>query len=68
MTARLDSEFLDDVGLGALPEEAKGDLLQRIYSELDERVGERLTRGMSPMGFEEKMTKKEDAEKAATAA
>jgi len=47
MTARLDSEFLDDVGLGALPEEAKGDLLQRIYSELDERVGERLTRGMS---------------------
>ena len=44
---QLDAKLLDDLGLGALPAEAKDDFLQHIYSELETRVGERLTRDMS---------------------
>lgn len=44
---RLDDKFLEDLGLGALPPEQKQAFLQHIYSELEMRVGERLTDGMS---------------------
>jgi len=44
---KLDNKFLDDLGLGDLPEEQKKAFLQHIYSELEIRVGEKLTDGMS---------------------
>jgi len=44
---KLDDKFLEDLGLGALPAEQKQAFLQHIYSELEMRVGERLTEGMS---------------------
>lgn len=44
---RLDDKFLEDLGLGGLPPEQKQAFLQHIYSELEMRVGERLTDGMS---------------------
>ena len=44
---RLDDKFLEDLGLGALPQEQKQAFLQHIYSELEMRVGEKLTEGMS---------------------
>ncbi|MGE5309658.1 MAG: DUF5663 domain-containing protein [Sphaerimonospora mesophila] len=44
---RLDDKFLEDLGLGNLPPEQKQAFLQHIYSELEMRVGERLTDGMS---------------------
>jgi hypothetical protein len=44
---RLDDKFLEDLGLAALPAEQKKAFLQHIYSELEMRVGERLTEGMS---------------------
>jgi hypothetical protein len=44
---RLDDKFLEDLGLGGLPEDQKQAFLQHIYSELEMRVGEKLTEGMS---------------------
>lgn len=44
---KLDDKFLEELGLGSLPEEQKKAFLQHIYSELEMRVGERLTEGMS---------------------
>jgi len=44
---KLDDKFLEDLGLGALPADQKQAFLQHIYSELEMRVGERLTEGMS---------------------
>jgi len=44
---KLDNKFLDDLGLGTLPEDQKKAFLQHIYSELEIRVGEKLTSGMS---------------------
>ena len=44
---KLDDKFLEELGLGAMPAEQKQAFLQHIYSELEMRVGERLTDGMS---------------------
>lgn len=44
---KLDDKFLEELGLAALPAEQKQAFLQHIYSELEIRVGERLTDGMS---------------------
>ena len=39
---QLDDKFLQDVGLGDLPEDQKQAFLQHIYSELELRVGTKL--------------------------
>lgn len=44
---QLNDQFLADIGLGDMPEEQKKSFLQHIYSELEMRVGEKLTQGMS---------------------
>ena len=44
---KLDDQFLEELGLGAMPNEQKQAFLQHIYSELEMRVGEKLTDGMS---------------------
>ncbi|MCB9819849.1 hypothetical protein H6796_00865 [Candidatus Nomurabacteria bacterium] len=50
---RLDDQFLQDIGLGDLPEEQKKPFLQHIYSELELRVGTRLSDGLSDAQLEE---------------
>lgn len=44
---QLDDKFLQDVGLSDLPEDQKKAFLQHIYSELELRVGTKLSEGMS---------------------
>ena len=50
---RLDEQFLKDIGLDSLPEEQKKPLLEHIYSELELRVGTRLSDGLSETQLEE---------------
>jgi hypothetical protein len=50
---RLDDQFLQDIGLGNLPDEQKQPFLQHIYSELELRVGTRLSDGLSDAQLEE---------------
>ncbi len=60
---RLDDQFLKDIGLDSLPEEQKQPFLQHIYSELELRVGTRLSDGLSDAQleeFEEIIDRKED--------
>jgi len=49
----LDDTFLEDVGLGALPEEQKRPFLQHVYDQLELRVGTRLSEGMSDAQLQE---------------
>ncbi|MDR2524134.1 MAG: DUF5663 domain-containing protein [Candidatus Nomurabacteria bacterium] len=44
---KLDDKFLEELGLGDLPADQKKAFLQHVYSELEIRVGEKLTEGMS---------------------
>lgn len=44
---QLDDKFLADVGLNDLPEDQKPAFLQHLYSELELRVGTKLSEGMS---------------------
>ncbi|HEX8390524.1 MAG TPA: DUF5663 domain-containing protein [Candidatus Saccharimonadales bacterium] len=44
---QLDDQFLQDVGLSDLPDDQKQAFLQHIYSELELRVGTKLSEGMS---------------------
>lgn len=50
---KLDDQFLKDIGLDGLPEEQKKPFLQHIYSELELRVGTRLSDGLSDAQLEE---------------
>jgi len=49
----LDDKFLDDLGLGTLPKDQKVAFLQHISSELEIRIGEKLTGGMSDAELDE---------------
>lgn len=42
----IDDKFMDEIGLGALPEDEKKAFEDYARNELQERVGERLTEGM----------------------
>ena len=50
---RLDDQFLKDIGLDNLPEDQKKPFLQHIYSELELRVGTKLSDGLSDAQLEE---------------
>ncbi len=50
---RLDDQFLKDIGLDSLPDEQKKPFLQHIYSELELRVGTRLSDGLTDAQLEE---------------
>lgn len=50
---KLDDKFLEDVGLGDLPEDQKKPFLQHVYDQLEYRVGVRLSEGMSDAQLEE---------------
>ncbi len=60
---QLDDNFLQEVGLEALPDEQKQAFLRHIYEELELRVGTKLSEGMTEqqMGeFEAFVDQKED--------
>jgi len=44
---KLDDTFLDELGLGSLPAEQKRAFLEHVYSQLELRVGTRLSEGLS---------------------
>ncbi len=50
---RLDDKFLEEVGLGELPEDQKKPFLQHIYNELEKQVGAKLSEGMSDEQLQE---------------
>lgn len=44
---KLDENFLEELGLGQLPEEQKQAFLEHVYGQLELRVGTRLSDGLS---------------------
>jgi hypothetical protein len=50
---QLDDKFLQELGLDQLPEEQKKPFLEHIYSELELKVGTRLSDGLSDTQLEE---------------
>lgn len=50
---KLDDTFLQEIGLDSLPEEQKQAFLEQVYSSLEERVGVRLSEGLTDAQFEE---------------
>lgn len=49
----IDDKFVDDLGLSALPKEEKDAFAEHIRNELEMRVGDRLTDGMSDESLDE---------------
>ena len=61
---QLDDKFLQDLGLEQMPQEQRKAFLDHIYSELEMRVGTKLSDGLSDEQleeFESIIDKKEDA-------
>ena len=50
---RLDNNLLEELGLGALPEDQKRQMLQHIYETLELRVGTHLANQMTDKQLEE---------------
>ncbi len=50
---KLDNQFLQDVGLGELPDAEKKEMLRHIYEQLELRVGTRLASGMTDAQLDE---------------
>lgn len=49
----LNEQFLEDIGLGSMPEDQKRPFLQHIYGQLEQRVGENLSAGMTDSQLDE---------------
>ncbi|MEO5950452.1 MAG: DUF5663 domain-containing protein [Candidatus Saccharimonadales bacterium] len=60
---QLDDAFLQDIGMADLPDDQKEAFLQHIYATLEERVGVKLSDGLSDEQLEEfeKIIDKDDA-------
>ena len=50
---KLDNQFLQDVGLGELPDADKKEMRRHIYEQLELRVGTRLASGMTDAQLDE---------------
>lgn len=50
---KLDDKFLEEIGLNELPAEQKRAFLEQVYASLEERVGARLSEGLTDAQFEE---------------
>ncbi|MBC7746360.1 hypothetical protein H7Y40_00040 [Pedobacter sp.] len=50
---QLDDNFLNDLGLGVLPEDQKQAFLQHIYEQLELSVGTKLSEGLSEAQMQE---------------
>lgn len=44
---KIDEKFLDEVGLSSMPEERKADFIAQTQEELENRVGEKMSEGMT---------------------
>ena len=44
---KIDEKFLDEVGLSSMPAEQKADFIAQTQEELENRVGERMSEGMT---------------------
>lgn len=44
---KFDEKFLQEMGLSSMPEEEKGKFLAYIQEELEVRIGERISRGLT---------------------
>lgn len=49
----IDESFLAEVGMADMPEEQKAEFLRRTKSELELRVGEEISKGLSPEQIKE---------------
>ena len=49
----IDEKFLADMGLSAMPEEQKQDFLAYVQEELEIRIGERISRGLTEVQLNE---------------
>lgn len=50
---RLDDNFLNELGLGSMPDHEKKPFIAHIYDELEQRVGVRLSKGLTNQQMEE---------------
>lgn len=50
---QLDDKFLQELGLDQLPEDQKQAFLEQVYNSLEERVGVRLSEGLTEAQLEE---------------
>ena len=50
---QFDEQFLQDMGLAAMPEEQKQAFLKYIQEELEVRIGERIAKGLSEEQLQE---------------
>lgn len=50
---QLDDKFLEDIGLGQMPQDQRKPFLQHIYDELELRVGTKLSEGMNDNQLQE---------------
>ncbi len=50
---QLDDKFLQEVGLSAMPEGEKQDFLDYVQEELEVRIGERISRGLTEVQLNE---------------
>ena len=48
-----DEKFLQEMGLSAMPEEQKQEFLKYIQEELEVRIGERISRGLTEVQLNE---------------
>lgn len=59
---QFDDKFLEEIGLGSMPQDQRQAFLQHLYEELELRVGTRLSEGMSDeqLGEFEKLIDSDD--------
>lgn len=50
---QFDEQFLQDMGLSAMPEEQKQQFLDYVQEELEVRIGERISRGLTEVQLNE---------------
>ena len=50
---RFDENFLKDMGLSAMPEDEKNRFLEYIQEELEVRIGERISKGLTEVQLNE---------------
>ena len=50
---QFDEQFLQEMGLGAMPEDQKQAFLKYIEEELEVRIGERISRGLTEVQLNE---------------
>lgn len=50
---RFDEDFIKEMGLSAMPEDKKQDFLKYIQEELEVRIGERISKGLTDEQLQE---------------